>query len=329
MNVRRASTLLALCFAFPLLAFTATSITPSSGPTSGGTLVTIKGEFANWPYNVYFGQVQALDTRRVDEHTITAITPPHLPGPQPVRLFEYDFMFETDLTYVYEGPVPEEAFARILLPVFTPPAFGAHGAEFRTELEMSGRDGEAIVYGLLEKCELPCVEPSRDPVRLYRWAEPDLVPNGSPGRFIFVDQREVRHVAAHLRAYDVSREATYTGTELPVVRFDTEADPVIVLPAVPTDPRFRNMLRVYSVAPMTVTVTAGEVTQSLQLAPGADMFAPAYGVWTDFPVGVGEVRVTVKAAVAGNPPAYVGKIWAFATVTNNDTQVITTVTPQP
>ncbi|HEX2059152.1 MAG TPA: hypothetical protein VHK90_00280, partial [Thermoanaerobaculia bacterium] len=64
--------------------------------------MTITGEFGAWPYGVYFGSTAALETRRVDEHTLVAVTPPHLPGVSEVRIFEYDLFLGTDLTFTFE-----------------------------------------------------------------------------------------------------------------------------------------------------------------------------------------------------------------------------------
>ena len=47
--------LLLLALALPLFAQTQYTITPNRGPVTGGTEVTIKGEFGQWPYGVIFG----------------------------------------------------------------------------------------------------------------------------------------------------------------------------------------------------------------------------------------------------------------------------------
>ncbi len=335
MTIKRATLVLALISAFSAFAGDVPwSITPNKGPTTGGTTVTIKGPFGSWPYGAIFGGIPAPSTSRIDEDTIVAVTPPHLPGTVEVVMFEYDIGLSTPLTFTYEGPVPVESYARVLLPVYIPPTPGAHGAEFRTDLSLTAKPGrEATLYGLVQNCVVLCIEPPGYPITVYAGRpsyELNLEPNGTPGRFFYVEQNQVRNLSAHLRAYDVSREATNYGTELPVVRFDTESDPVITLASVPTDPRFRNTLRIYSDVPMRVHITAGDVQETLQLQGANDIYTPASGVWTNFPSGVGPVTVTVTAEpVMADPPAHAGKIWAFATVTNNDTQAITTVTPQP
>lgn len=326
MPTKRAAIFFSLIFAFSAFAGQPAewSITPSSGPATGGTIVRIKGPFGSWPYSAVFGDVFAVSTR-VDEDTLEVVTPPGLPGRVGVRIFEYDIYLDTPLTFTYEGAVPEGAYQRILLPVFIPPAAGAHGAEFRTDLRLAARTAEVTVYGLLQDCIVLCVGPPDGPISIWNYHEtsPNLVPNGTPGRFIYVASAEARELIAHLRAYDVSREATNHGTELPVVRFDEDFDQIIVLPGVPTDGRFRNNLRIYAAEAVNVTIAAGNVQETLQIPAPASPYEPAYATWSNFPADVGEVKVTIRSDASEK------KIWAFATVTNNDTQAITTVTPQP
>jgi hypothetical protein len=326
MSTKRAAVLLTIIFAFQAFAGDPAewSITPSSGSVNGGTKVRITGPLGSWPYGAVFGGAWAPETFRVDDNTLEVLTPPHAPGTVEVTLFEYDIYLSTPLTFTYQGELPEEEYERILLPVFIPPTTGAHGAEFRTDLRLEARTTEATVRGLLVDCIVLCIEPPDSPITLYAYNNHDtlnLVPNGTPGRFIYVGKAEARELVAHLRAYDVSREATNYGTELPVVRYD-DFETTIVLPSVPTDPRFRNNLRIYAKEPVRVTITAGEVQETVQLSAPANEYEPAYATWSNFPANAGSVKVTLRAQGTE-------RIWGFATVTNNETQAITTVTPQP
>ena len=67
----------------------------------------------------------------------------------------------------------------------------------------------------------------------------------------------------------------------------------------------------------------------VQLQPGKNIFEPAYAQFTDFPVPVdprstSTIQVTIEQPqdIIAGPP-----MWAFITVTNNETQQITTITP--
>jgi len=92
----------------------------------------------------------------------------------------------------------------------------------------------------------------------------------------------------------------------------------IVLLGVPADPRFRLTLRIYSLAQTTGPVNVEGLGRQLFLIPGGDLHEPSYAEVSDLPRTLN--RVVLQSS--GAP------IWAFITVTNNDTQQITTITPQ-
>src|SRR5207245_10222688 len=60
---------------------TVTSVTPNTGPTTGGTAVTIKGTNFDAPATVTFGGEAATSVVLVNFTTITAATPANTPGP--------------------------------------------------------------------------------------------------------------------------------------------------------------------------------------------------------------------------------------------------------
>src|SRR3712207_5840363 len=86
----KAFALLLSLFIAPLLAGQARlfSLTPPSGPTSGGTVVTLMGEGFSYvcgpitcpPPTVFFGEVAATQTLIVSDTELRAIAPPHHPG---------------------------------------------------------------------------------------------------------------------------------------------------------------------------------------------------------------------------------------------------------
>jgi hypothetical protein len=66
------------------------------------------------------------------------------------------------------------------------------------------------------------------------------------------------------------------------------------------------------------------------LPPTADLFHVGYGVFSDFPTDGGIVRVTVDYEVDFETIVPLElPMWGMITVTNNDTQAISTITPQP
>lgn len=221
---------------------------------------------------------------------------------------------------------------RILLPVWTPPVHGAFGSEFRTDLRIYNDGSKAVdIQGLAAYCAV-CLAPPL----LYHLApgeelEPgEVQPTGTPGRFLRIADEDVDALSMNLRAYDVSRNATNFGTEIPIVRERDFRINRIVLVGVPTDARFRNTLRIYTAFPIPVSVQVGNAPPvKLQLTSDEPLFNPAYAIFTGFPTGTAPVRVTIEVE-----PDFVSllpievPVWAFITVTNNDTQTITTITPQ-
>jgi hypothetical protein len=269
---------------------------------------------------------------------LVAVTPPHLPGETSVTLFEFDIGIPTNLTFEFFGEVPPE-YERVLLPVFTPPVNGAFGSEFHTDLRVgTRRDSLLEIFGLDEDCAPPLVCESFGINRPYLlFAGNEVKPNdvtysGKPGRFLFLPAEQMKALSANLRVYDVSRADLNFGTEIPVVHMRDFVKDRLVLLGVPTDPRFRNTLRIYGVGPSTVMVTVeGRPPVEVHVQEGTDLFDPAYAVFTDFPIGSAPVSVTIDAEQYTGPisPPLVFPIWAFITLTNNETQVISTISPQP
>jgi hypothetical protein len=321
------ATLLCLVVASPVLAqFT---IEPRFGPERGGTEVKITGPFGSWPYHLGFGEL-GVTADRVDETTIAAITPPGT-GTVPVQIWEDDVVIaELQFTYV---PTDDEEFERLLVPLLTPPARGGHGSEFKTELRALNRSRHEplTIEGIGENCVVLCISP-------FIYLEPgdevgpdDVTYAGTPGRFAYVPRGEAENLWTNLRVFDTSRSADNYGTTIPVVRErDMFIARAIVFSGIPTDPLFRNTLRIYSVQPTVVFVDIDTPTSHSSrqvLVQGAqDEFTPAYAVIGDLPTGVGAVRITILPA-GPDDPGFATPMWAFVSVTNNETQMITVVTP--
>lgn len=328
--------LFAVLVAFAAAAQTPHTITPNRGPVAGGTEVRITGDFGTWPYGVIFGNTH-VPANRLDDHTLTAITPAHLPGPVAVTIFEYDIGIATGVTFTFEGKA-EDAFDRLLLPVFVPAIRGAFGSEFRTELRMSlDRTSTAPVpiYGLMD----PKIYGEGTPWELDNDSRDLRVEEGigSPGRFLYVPKGTARKLVMNLRAYDVSRASGNFGTQIPIVpasAFATDGhESRIGIIGVPTSPPFRSKLRIYGTpewgATLNVDIEMHGLTEmrSVGLTPTGDPYRPSYAE-LDLPDG-GIVNVWISVhtpPISALLPA--PDIWAFVSVTNNETQHITTITPR-
>jgi hypothetical protein len=324
---------------------TVTSVTPSSGPTSGGTVVTIRGTGFEYrigsptlPPGVYFGGTEAVEVDLVDETTIRAVAPPHPGATVNVGVDSFGGGGVLQNAFTYTVDVDDDHFETILLPILTPPVKGAFDSEFHTTLlASSARTSYRTVhlYGLRAECLPPprqCNAP--DPLTPLRLPYAEAVPlrvvmSGTPGRFIYVPEGELHRLSLNLRVQDVTRAALNFGTEMPIVRERDFQTNRIVLLGVPADPRFRNTLRIYSTRATSMRVTVGEHPPfDIFLPAGRDMFEPAYASFVDFPPTSGPVDVTIEPT-PNMLPVVPPPFWAFITVTNNETQLITTITPRP
>lgn len=306
------------------------TMTPEFGPESGGTVVIITGPFGSWPYEVVFGQT-FVRTWRADDDTLVAVAPPGT-GSVPVRVFEYDIFLETDLTFNYVHTENDDR-ERILLPLFTQPVNGANGSRFITEFRAANRGSEPLgILGLTPVCISAC--PGIPPQAIGIPAGSEVLPqhvvnDGFPGAFVYVEKAYADALWVNLRVFDDSRSADNFGTEIPVVREkDFSRDLPIVFTGVPTDPRFRTTLRIYATQAVTVTVDLGDAypVRQVALRPGWTEFVPAYAQIGDLPSGVGPLKIRIIPP-GPDEPGFFTPIWAFISVTNNETQLITTITP--
>jgi hypothetical protein len=330
-----------LLFAVSAVAQQQITIAPDHGPVAGGTEVMIHGQFGQWPYSVYFGST-AVPATRVNDTTLVATTPAHLPGTVKVGVFEYDVFLTTDLEFRFEGEATA-AYERLLLPVFVPPIRGAFGSEFRTQLTAAWSQNEEVeIFGLEPSCRVnECLYPW-DLKTVLTPSAPNLSGfeyRGTPGAFLYVPRDQVKDLSINLRAYDTSQSATDFGTQIPIVTsgaFAKNYDTLTIV-GVPSDPRFRNTLRIYTAGPgpyeATLRITGsigGVLRESTILLPEQqDLFHPGYLEIGNLPVDAGTLRIDI---LVENPPFLPVSAppdrWAFVSVTNNDTQHITTITPR-
>ncbi len=177
-----------------------------------------------------------------------------------------------------------------------------------------------------------------------------------PGLLLYVRRTLADEVAFNLRIQDVSRQALTWGTEIPVVRERDLRTEAVDLLDVPTDSRFRVALRIYD--PFQKPRTEPDATtswvaielfsmesQALIASKTAELVqppientcgAPTAGIacWpgsfeihhlvNEFPGISSADRIRIRIV-----PLTLGlRMWAFANVTNNETQHVTTITPQ-
>jgi IPT/TIG domain-containing protein len=330
----------AFLFASTLAAdITVTSVTPSEGPVAGGTTVIVRGAaFSNavlgspttmGPPAVIFGSTEAASVRYIDENTLEVKTPPHLPTTTSVSVYNRDATGSATLdhAFTFTGD-PQSAFDPILFPVFLPPVDGAFGSRFETTARVSNRTfaRQSTFYGVDTSCYL--FTPTTGPYDANVISQSRELLTGcsrSIGRVFWV-RRSGTPLVANLRVRDTSRQASSHGVEVPVVQFSDFTNDRIVLMGVPADPRFRKMLRVYSLDSGSVFANLsfnGQSVSPIFLKPSASIFEPAYTELDDFPTNLPAGSTMEVSLTSPN------RIWAFISVTNNDTQEITLISPQP
>jgi hypothetical protein len=82
------------------------SITPNSGPTEGGTSVSIDGHWPDYwaPYTVQFGSAAPVSATWINSGLITAVTPPHAAGTVNITVRSWDSAPTTrENAFTYEG----------------------------------------------------------------------------------------------------------------------------------------------------------------------------------------------------------------------------------
>ena len=252
---------------------------------------------------------------------------------------------------------------RVLLPHYaTQPLEGAFGSRWRTTLSMYNPTSVEVFIDWCSFSTAPgfgvCTAIGDPRARLdARETQTDVLPDFDPGpapndaapRLLYLRTNPAHALASAaqvefaLRAFDTSRSATNAGTEIPVVRQEQFRKTPIHLLNVPVDPAFRLTLRLYElhlkIAGFTIRIRdqatgalLGErdVVLAFPLeSHWISMFEPPnaqIGDLTSFvPTGTtlpSRLRIEIVPRSEGS------EFWAFVSITNNDTQHLTLVTPQ-
>jgi hypothetical protein len=327
---------------FDVLAATSDVVVSQSvGSTAGGTAVIVtfaapqcfnQPVTACPPPSITFGGVPATNVVVIEQAHFRATTPPHAAGAVQVVVTDASFTKSSYAFRYYDPMTPPSAkfFERVLVPViFNAP--GAFGSNWVTELSLVHTGGYTM-------------EPWRPIAGLAAIPSSKAILFGSGeapgGLFLVVPRQTTPTLTLHAAVRDTSRGDSEWATEMPVVRESQFSRAPVQLLDVPIDPRFRTMVRVYSPVfdpsgSERVHVTAydldtGYVLRStfavLTNAPGCnDALScaehPSFAALSDVTTGLlpGRARIQIESFVP---------LWAFATVTNNETQHVTVISPQ-
>ena len=371
----RVIALLSLLFAAAVSAAPViTSVEPPVGFTYAPTRVTIHGSDlvtddvicpilppggtgqGTCPVQVFFGGdlafVLSATPTRIEAYTNPFVGgQPRIPGPVDVRVV-IEGKGETTLANGFRfdnAPFPDPAFySPVLVPLTTAnDVRGANGSIWRTELRVFNNsawplalDGPLCNPEVLAPCGDPTIPAGRtESIELY----PGPI-EGTDGAFLWGPNPLVGAAHMSLRVRDISENAQSWGTAIPIVKPNDFATRLVIID-VPTDARYRGMLRIYSegASPQTVEY---RVFRENDDEPILTRRVELHGIVHPAPVlmlenltyiqidlltpevrAAGE-RVWIEidnlgANVSPPPPS----IWAFVSVTNNESQQITVMVP--
>lgn len=256
------------------------------------------------------------------------------------------------------------SYERILLPIVIAGELpGAFGSRWVTHVAITNTADRPVVILGYNPYPSGCVIgvcPPVPPTPANETFFPVITPGQiTQGAIIEVDRQFGPDVRFQLRAQDVSREGADAGTELPVVREANFFTDVLNLLDVPIVTAFRTRLRLYDVdahdqaqvsvrfykvnlalqSPIAISINGTPPPQPDALLTqrtvrfevehrGTDpAFDIGYAEIDDLTTvaelhGVDHVRVEIRPVTTGL------RFWAFATVTNNDTQRFAVISPQ-
>jgi hypothetical protein len=246
-------------------------------------------------------------------------------------------------------------FAFLLLPVAIFETPGAAGARWRSDVSYFVTGNEPVsLFPFFIECRVTCLP---DPPFGYpsdagitTVVQGGLRPIEQPGRLFYTEKENVKSIFWSLNIRDTARALENAGTELPVITEKDLHSKAMQLISIPTNPQFRLLLRIYDPSAGTGTRATIRIYNSDGMRPEpligqmmVDLAVPADNTATPLglPISPGYSQIPlngelfpglssasrIRVEVTPNDPAR--PLWAFVSITNNLTNLITTVTPQP
>ncbi len=335
------------------------SIIPDKGPESGGTEVVIRGINLSTqvacilpcPPRVGFGNI-FVDATEVSDQQLKATTPVHssgvvdvtiaIPG-RPNLIVEDGFTFADDIESPYEA---------VLLPLYFPGIIpGAFGTQWATDLWIhNGGTGSVSIADKVCPSTTPCppVIPVTRPLvaghSLHNPTEFFRPSRNNPSQILYLSKDGAKDVSFGLRVADTSRHALNGGTDLPVIREGELLTGTAQLHNVSLEnSTFRILLRVYdlSYSEAQFAVRFYPATHedphpsvySLTLTASTQRQAPfrAEAAYAELDIAqLLNLRLAWPqvARIEIEPLTPGSRYWAFVSLTNNETQLVTLITPQ-
>lgn len=292
------------------------TITPSSGLTRGGELVDIRGTNLlaagcpgpACPTLVTFGGNFATIVFNTAEEMIV-VAPPHAAGPVDVVISVGGASpVVVPCGFTFQAPAATES-VRFLLPIAGNTS-GALNTTWRTDVSVTNENAVPVTIAGAT------VQPLTTKTALL----------SSLTQFVDIPRELSDGVTISVRVHDTTHDADNRGVDIPVVP-PSQFRKSVILAGLPSDPRYRMLLRIYGYGGAGSAVVrvrdAGTGALLEQLTAELVGSAPSYA---QVPLNTSAAAVrTVEVTTAGraDPP-----IWAFVSVTNNITQQVTLVTPR-
>ncbi|MEA2464725.1 MAG: hypothetical protein QOJ98_2472 [Acidobacteriota bacterium] len=249
---------------------------------------------------------------------ITLPPPSHAPGFVDVEVSNgtQTLVLKNAIYYFDRSAPPDLAvFERVLFPVLFN-ARGANGSDWRSEALMAST---ALWH-------VPTFSDGTFTANEQRsWPGQPQYPHGTA---LLVPRAESNQLWFGLRVRDVSRVAEGFGTEIPVVRESQMFAGTMTLLDVPLDPAYRVKLRIYAFGEIGTAGLGrisgfGPFSMQRSCSGAASCAATPWFAEVDLPVRGDDEQANLYVT----PPAGASLAWTFATVTNNRTQQVTTVSP--
>jgi hypothetical protein len=311
-----ASTLIG-CFIATVLAAqsTVSTIAPASGLTRGGELVDIRGTDllaaecpgTNCKTLVMFGGSFAPIVFNTAGEMIV-VAPAHFAGP-------------VDVVISIGGALA------LVLPCGFAFQTPAKGENVRFLLPIAGGTTDAL--NTTWRTDVSVTNENAVPVTIAGTAVPPLTTKTLllPGTPAFVDiPRELSDgVTISVRVHDTTHDADSLGVDVPAVPA-SQFRKSVVLTSLPSDPRYRMLLRIYGYGgPGSAVIRIRDANAGTLIEKTTTELTGSSPSYAQIPLSASAAMpraVEVTTAALSDPP-----IWAFVSVTNNITQQVTLVTP--
>jgi hypothetical protein len=305
---------------------TALNIQPYAVPITGGQIGMENPFHLDGP-TLTIGGVTVPANANIDG--LVADAPPHAPGVVDVVLNSTAGTVTAKASLIYYDPASADpaVFEPILFPLsFQGP--GAFGSQWTTESYITSWISSAYF-----RDALPCAGCS---ARIDAGTK-QLTNNGNPwGHVLYAMRGTTGSLDFGSRIRDTSRQTQTAGTEVPIARERDFRGQVRFL-NVPVDSRYRVMLRLWSLGDYpqfivyvdspTLLVAPLSVTR----IPGTAMWFGSADITSLVAKGKGSptgVMVYPSGFGSSYSPLAFPPIWGMLSITNNDTQQVTIVSPQ-